>query len=145
LAGATGEEKSLPRRTGKTGNASDGSANSIEEKMKKTIAFGILALAFTVATSNAVDEKTKALYKKECTRCHGDDGKGDTKMGKKMGAKDYTDPEFQKKLKDETMFKIIKEGLVEDGKTKMKPATGLKDEEIKGLVAYMRTFAKKKE
>ena len=32
----------------------------------------------------------KALYEKECAKCHGTDAKGETKMGKKLGAKDYS-------------------------------------------------------
>ena len=53
----------------------------------------------------------KATYEKDCTKCHGADGKGDTKMGKKYGAKDYTDAKVQDELKDEAAFKAIKEGL----------------------------------
>jgi len=43
--------------------------------------------------------------------CHGSDGKGETKMGKKYGAKDYTDPKVQEALKDDAAFKATKEGL----------------------------------
>ena len=79
---------------------------------------------------------------KQCVKCHGEDGKGDTKMGKKLGAKDYTDPKVQDALKDDAAVKSIKEGLKKDDKTLMKPAEGLTDDQIKGLVAYMRTFKK---
>jgi cytochrome c553 len=41
------------------------------------------------------------------------------------------------------MFKAVKEGLKEDGKEKMKPfAEKLKDDEIKTLVAHVRSFKK---
>jgi cytochrome c1 len=63
-------------------------------------------------------------------------------MGKKLGAKDYTDAKVQDALKDDAAFKAIKEGLKKDDKTLMKPAEGLTDDQIKGLVAYMRTFKK---
>jgi cytochrome c553 len=64
-------------------------------------------------------------------------------MGKKLGAKDYTDPKVQDELKDDVAFKAIKEGLKDkDGKTLMKPADGLSDDDIKGLVAYVRKFKK---
>ena len=64
-------------------------------------------------------------------------------MGKKLGAKDYTDPKVQEALKDDAAFKAIKEGLKDkDDKTLMKPAEGLSDGDIKGLVAYLRTFKK---
>lgn len=104
---------------------------------------GIL-VAGLAANGVAAEAKIKALYEKECARCHGSDGKGDTKMGKKLGAKDYTDPKVQAQVTDEAAFKAIKEGFKDkDGKTLMKPLEGVSDEDIKALVAYMRTFAKK--
>jgi hypothetical protein len=69
--------------------------------------------------------------------------KGETKMGKKLGAKDYTDAKVQAELKDDAAFKAIKEGLKDkDGKVLMKPQEGASDQDIKDLVAYMRTFKK---
>ena len=62
-------------------------------------------------------------------------------MGQKLGAKDYTDAKVQAALTDDAAFKAIKEGVkANDGKTLMKPAEGLSDDDIKALVAYMRTF-----
>ncbi|MDB6058630.1 MAG: cytochrome c class, partial [Verrucomicrobiales bacterium] len=88
-------------------------------------------------------DDAQANYDKQCAKCHGADGKGDTKMGKKLGAKDYTDAKVQGELKDDAAFKSIKEGLKDkDGKTLMKPAEGLSDDQIKGLAAHMRSFKK---
>jgi cytochrome c553 len=101
----------------------------------------VAVLAIPALSARAAD--AKALYAKDCAKCHGEDGKGETKMGKKLGAKDYTDAKVQAELKDEAAFKAIKEGLKDkDGKTLMKPAESASDEEIKALVAYMRTFKK---
>lgn len=84
----------------------------------------------------------KANYEKHCAKCHGADGKGQTKMGKKLKAKDYTDAKVQAEFKDDADFKAIKEGMKEGGKEVMKPSEGLSDEEIKALVSFMRTFKK---
>lgn len=98
-------------------------------------------LAITTVSVRAGD--AKALYEKDCAKCHGPDGKGDTKMGKKSGAKDYSDAKVQEGLKDDAAFKAIKEGLKDkDGKVVMKPIEEASDDDIKGLVAYMRTFKK---
>ena len=99
-------------------------------------------MAISALSAKAADGK--ALYvDKGCAKCHGEDGKGDTKMGKKYGAKDYTDAKVQEELKDEAAIKAIKEGYKDkEGKVVMKPAEGMSDEEAKALVAYMRTFKK---
>lgn len=110
--------------------------------MKRMISLVVVALAMPVLAAQAGD--AKAIYDKECTKCHGADGKGDTKMGKKMGAKDYSDPKVQDGLTDEAAFKAIKDGFKDkDGKTLMKPTEGVSDADIKAVVAYMRTFKKK--
>jgi len=107
----------------------------------KTLLPLAIAMTLPLATVRAAD--VKALYDKECTKCHGADGKGETKMGKKLGAKDYTDPKVQAELKDDAAFKSIKEGLKDkEGKTLMKPIEGATDDEIKALVGHIRTFKK---
>ncbi len=109
--------------------------------MKKIISSTVLAMVVATGTLLAADGK--AIYDKECTKCHGADGKGDTKMGKKLGAKDYSDAKVQDAVTDAAAFKAIKEGLKDkDGKTLMKPTEGVSDADIKAVVAYMRTFKK---
>lgn len=83
-----------------------------------------------------------ATYDKSCASCHGKDGKGDTKMGKKAGAKDYTTAEGQKWSDDEGV-KAILEGVKDGDKQKMKGFTGkVTEAEAKELVAYIRKFKK---
>jgi len=95
------------------------------------------------AALSAAAADAKALYDKNCAKCHGAEGKGDTKMGKKLGCKDYSDAKVQSELKDEDATKAIKEGVKDkDGKVVMKPAEGLSDSEVKDLVAYVRQFKK---
>ncbi len=72
------------------------------------------------------------------------DGKGNTKLGRKVNIKDLTNAEFQASFTDERAFKSVKEGLKDqNGKTLMKPVEGVSDEEIKALVTYVRTLVKK--
>lgn len=109
--------------------------------MKKLWVLGGVIVAAATLTASAAD--AKANYEKHCTKCHGADGKGQTKMGQKLGAKDYSDAKVQDALKDEKAFKAIKEGLKDkEDKVLMKPAEGLSDDEIKALVKHMRAFKK---
>ncbi|HXE42304.1 MAG TPA: cytochrome c [Candidatus Baltobacteraceae bacterium] len=96
-----------------------------------------LALAFTM---NAYADGA-SVYADNCTKCHGDDGKGATKMGQKLQVRDYSDAKVQDSFTDEQGFKSIKEGLKKDDQTLMK-AYDLPDADIKAVITYMRTFKK---
>ncbi len=109
----------------------------------KTQLIAILATAFLAAGSLSAAE-AKAIYEKDCQKCHGPDGKGQTTMGKKLKIKDWTNAEVQAKFTDEEAVKIIKEGKKEGDKTVMKAyKEQCSDQETKDLVAYIRKFAKK--
>ncbi|HEY5910369.1 MAG TPA: cytochrome c [Verrucomicrobiae bacterium] len=110
--------------------------------MKKLIVLGVALLMAGAVSVRAAD--AKETYDKDCAKCHGADGKGKTKMGEKLGVKDYTDAKVQAEMKDEEMVKAIKEGVKEKGgdKSKMKAFADLSDEEVKALVAYVRAFKK---
>lgn len=105
----------------------------------------IIAIAASAAiTLSAAAADVEANWTKHCVSCHAKDGSGNTRMGKKAGAKDYRDPKVQAAIKDDAALKNIKEGMTEDGAEKMKPfADKLSDDEIKELIAYIRKFEKK--
>jgi cytochrome c6 len=106
----------------------------------KATFIGIAVLATTLAAASAATPKEN--WDKTCSKCHGPDGKGDTKAGKLVEVKDFTDAKYQASLKDDEMFKAIKEGKTVGDKSKMKPAEGLTDDEIKALVTFVRAFKK---
>jgi cytochrome c553 len=109
--------------------------------MKRIFLLGLTVVAMAALSARADD--AKAIFEKDCAKCHGADGKGQTKMGQKLGVKDYTDAKVQAELKDDVAVKAIKEGLKDkEGKVLMKPAESLSDSDIKGLVAYIRTLKK---
>ncbi len=112
-----------------------------EKPMKKLLLFGGVLLALATVGSIAADGK--ADYERACAKCHGKDGRGQTKMGRRTGAKDYTDPKVQEAVTDNAAFKAVKEGFKDKhGKVLMKPADDMNDEAIRAVVAYMRTFKK---
>jgi cytochrome c6 len=86
----------------------------------------------------AAAQDAAALYKPKCAMCHGADGKGDTPVGKKMGIHDLRSDEVQN-MKDADIATIIS-----DGKNKMPGyKKSLSPDQIKELVAYVRSFGKK--
>ena len=109
--------------------------------MKKLIVGSLALLVAGAVSVRAADAKEN--FEKNCKSCHGVDGAGKTKMGEKLGVKDYTDAKVQAGVKDEEMIKAIKEGVKEGDKTKMKAfGETFSDDEIKALVAYVRSFKK---
>lgn len=106
-------------------------------KITSKIAMAGLVLAFTAGVSYAASAEEN--WENSCASCHGADGKAQTKQGKKLKIRDYTDAAVQAELKDDEMLKAILEGVTENGKERMK---GFKDElseaEAKDLVAFVR-------
>jgi len=93
------------------------------------------ALAACLALSLAAPARAEdggALFKQKCASCHGPDGKGQTAMGKKLGATDLT------KEKDVALDAIVKH--IEDGKPpKMMAYKGkLTPEQIKAVAEYVK-------
>lgn len=111
--------------------------------MRAIVMITVAAAALVLGASSAKAEDAKAVFDKSCAACHGKDGKGDTPAGKKLKVKDYTDAKVQADMKDEAMIKAIKEGVKDGDKSKMKGfGDKLTDDEIKQLIAYIRSFKK---
>ena len=81
--------------------------------MKKILALSLLVTGFLATAAFAATAADN--WDNNCAKCHGADGSGNTKMGKKLKLKDYTDAAVQAAMKDEDMFKAIKEGVTADG------------------------------
>lgn len=96
--------------------------------MKKTTIL-VLALALLIVPVAFAAEDGAALYKAKCAACHGPDG---TKLAK---ANLSTDPIQGKTDADLTKF------VAENPKHNFK-AKGFTDEQLKAVVAFLRTLKK---
>lgn len=112
--------------------------------IKRTLS-NILALVFRLVVVFGVVFSPKAVlgddgaatFKSKCSPCHGVDGSGNTPAGKTVKAQDLRVPEIQSKA-DAELAKVIT-----DGKGKMPSfKSSLSADQIKGLVAYIRTLKK---
>src|SRR4051812_43578509 len=59
--------------------------------MKNSFKLLLTSLAFAAGTTAAIAAPAAENWENNCTKCHGADGKGQTKVGKKLNLKDYTD------------------------------------------------------
>jgi cbb3-type cytochrome c oxidase subunit III len=94
-----------------------------------------LAIATLALVTSARAEDGHALFSAKCASCHGPDGKGQTKMGEKLGVKDLT---------KSTLSEADLEKTIETGKPpKMTAYKGkLSDAEIKAVAEYVKGLAK---
>ncbi len=109
--------------------------------MKTTTKIALSTIVLSLATGVAVAAPAAENWDNLCASCHGSDGKAQTKTGKKLKLRDYTDAKVQAELKDEEMAKAITDGVKIDGKEKMKAfKEEISADEIKDLVAHVRKF-----
>src|SRR2546430_2404914 len=101
-----------------------------------------MVLNHTVQNSNrpakpsAKSKETKALFRQQCVKCHGADGRGKTVDGEIAGAQDLTDKDWQERVSDERIVNSITYGRGQ------MPAFGKKfsKEQIRSLADFVLTF-----
>lgn len=100
-------------------------------KLHHTLLLGATLFCFGASVFGA-DQAAQDLYKAKCQSCHGAGGKA-TAIGKKMGAKDFQDPDVVE-MTEEEIVQITK-----DGKNKMPAYKGkLTDKQITELAKYIK-------
>ena len=103
--------------------------------------FVIATILALVALPMAAADDAAALFQTKCAACHGKTGAADTGIAKAKGIKDLGSPEIQK-LTDEELTDLIANGGPNKTKGHDFKAKGLTDDQIKGLVAFIRTLKK---
>jgi mono/diheme cytochrome c family protein len=98
-----------------------------------------------VATAAAADPASEK-YASLCSSCHGADGKADSAAAGGMNPKprNFHDKDWQGKVDDARIAKVIKEGGASVGLAATMPPWGavLSDDDVKGLVAKIREWGK---
>jgi cytochrome c6 len=108
-------------------------------RIERTITFAVsLMTCGLMGVPAEAQDGGAALYKTKCAACHGAAGKGDTAVGKADKIRDLSSADVQQQS-DADLTTVITAG-----KGKM-PAYGksLKPDQVKDLVAYIRSLAKK--
>ena len=99
-----------------------------------------LALAAALLAPGARAADTAAgrseLWKENCEKCHGADGRGETEEGKKKGARDLSNAKWQKTISDDRMIRSVSRG-----RDKMPAfAKVLSEEQIRELIREVRAL-----
>jgi cytochrome c553 len=107
--------------------------------MRRFVTLGFVAvfvLAGLAVLAGGDVEAGKAVYTKKCATCHGKDGEAKAAMAKmfKVEMRHLGSAEVQGKSDEE----LAKESV--EGVGKMKPVKGLSDEDVKNLMAFVRTL-----
>jgi cytochrome c oxidase cbb3-type subunit 3 len=115
-------------------------------RIQLVIGLSLLLLADARLAIAEPDARTVRTWKAKCAGCHGEDGKGGTEQGKKMGIADMTQKSWQAQLTDDQMRTTINSGIKREKNGKhqeMDPFTGtLRPDQIDGLIGYVRSLAK---
>ncbi|HLG30721.1 MAG TPA: cytochrome c [Candidatus Brocadiales bacterium] len=101
----------------------------------------LLFIFFTFSSRVESAGKIDAIkvYRNNCQKCHGEDGKGTTR-GEALGVPDFTDASWQDWVSDTEFLHAITYG-----KGKMPSWKGkLTAEEIMAVAKFVRSFAKKR-
>jgi mono/diheme cytochrome c family protein len=99
-------------------------------------AFSGVSAAAGAQKGQAQVERGRAVYEAKCTRCHGADGAGHTRMAEVVEPPDMTDPAWRRQRSTSRMVASVTNGRGQMPAFKKK----LSRQEIADAVAYVRTF-----
>lgn len=103
------------------------------------MAFLLAAVALPARVAAADAQAGQAVFNKSCKTCHGPNGQGNPAIAKalRVAIPDLGSAEVQSKSDD-----ALRKDVVE-GKGKMKPVKTISGGEVKNVIAFVRTLAKK--
>ena len=95
----------------------------------------VMALLLGAALPATAQDSAAALYKSKCQICHGPDAAG-SRVGKKLGVKDFQSPEVQQQTEPELL------AIAKKGQGKMPAYDGkIANNQLTDLIKYMRGLA----
>jgi mono/diheme cytochrome c family protein len=88
--------------------------------------------------------KGREIYVKTCAPCHGEGGRGDGPAGKifKPSPRDHTDAAYMDTITDADMEKTIQMGGAIKGKPLMPSNPQIRGDEMKALLAFVRSLSR---
>jgi len=113
--------------------------------MAVSLAMLLLTIGRNAAAQSGDAKAAMQVFKKECVRCHGEQGKGDGPAGKLLKVKpaDWSDTAKMSKVSDQELTTGISKGGTSVGKSPLMPgfASKLKPQDIQNLIALIRQMS----
>lgn len=110
--------------------------------MRKTAVVLVISMIGVLLPASASADGGE-LFERKCSTCHGNDGKGNTAIGKKKGIRALGSPEVQAQTDSELTAQIADGGPEGDRQHAFKDK-GLSREDISELVTFVRALARRK-
>lgn len=112
-------------------------------KSKATLLAVVLTIGVSLTPLNiSAQDNPLTLYMKRCASCHGADGAGKTAAAAKMKVPDLRSAAVQG-MSDTQLFDAIGKGANHTTYPHVFLQTGMSEIQVRSLVAYLRSFAKK--
>jgi mono/diheme cytochrome c family protein len=102
-----------------------------------------LFLACLAFSGKSAAQDAKELYSQKCANCHAADGSGHTAANSKMKVPDLRSNRI-KQMSDEDLYAATAQGKSHESYPHAFLHVGLTEQQIRGLIQYIRTFADKK-
>ena len=101
----------------------------------------LLAQAALPSPAPLAKSSVQESWERRCTSCHGTDGTGKTRKGRRLKAPDFTSPRWQKHTTDQEIVEAITHGVPRRKMPAFKDK--LAEEDIQAFVPYLRALAGK--
>ncbi|MFT3782719.1 MAG: c-type cytochrome [Nibricoccus sp.] len=106
------------------------------------VILGSISLLLTATLCESRAEDAGETWNQYCVRCHGQDGKGQTKMGKKLRIKDLTAATTKVRLTEKRIVETITEGKQDASGNERMPSFREKipEDQRRALAGFVRSL-----
>ena len=110
--------------------------------MSQSVNKWLVMVLCLVAVAAGQDDRGTGLFKRTCSRCHGNDGRAKTAAAAKMPMPSLHSKEVQS-MSDEQLFNTVAYGTKHKEYPHAFLSRGVTENDVRSIVVYIRTFKEK--